>query len=74
MDKVSKNYSRYGIGEWVVLFFGIVIMAIQIFRYATNSLADNKLELFVCGLSILLMLSPLTLLNVIRKVKGLETK
>jgi 1,4-dihydroxy-2-naphthoate octaprenyltransferase len=74
MKKPTKKYSRYGIGEWVVLFFGIVLMAIQIFRYATNSLADNKLEAFVCGLSILLMLSPLTLLNLIRKAKGIETK
>jgi hypothetical protein len=74
MGDLKEKYSRYGIQEWITLIFGVVILGIQVFRYATDALADYKLEIFVAIFSVLLIISPLTLLNLIRKARGLDPK
>ena len=71
---IKDKYSKYGIEDWIALIFGTVIMGIQIFRYATDSLADNTLELVVFAFASMLMFYPKLILDLIRKVRGIETK
>ena len=71
---IKDKYSKYGIEDWIALIFGSVIMGIQIFRYATDSLADNALELVVFAFASMLMFYPKLILDLIRKVRGIETK
>lgn len=74
MENLKDKYSRYGVQEWITLVFGVVILGIQVYRYATNGLADYTMEIFVAIFSVLLIISPLTLLNLIRKARGLDAK
>lgn len=74
MNKIKTKYSRYGISEWVTLFIGVVIFIMQGIRYSLNGLGDTTLEVVVLAVWILLITAPLTLVNVIRKARGLETK
>ena len=74
MENLKDKYSRYGIQEWITLIFGVVILGIQVYKYAFNELGDYTLEIFVAIFSVLLIISPLTLLNLIRKARGLDTK
>ena len=74
MGNIKEKYNRYGLSEWAVAILGVITLGIQIFRYATDSLTDNGVEIFVFCASVLLIFSPLTLLNLIRKARGMDTK
>lgn len=74
MGKLQEKYNRYGLSEWAVAILGVITLGIQIFRYATDSLTDNGVEIFVFCASVLLIFSPLTILNLIRKARGMDTK
>ena len=71
---IKNNFKEYGIQEWIALIFGTIVMGIQIFRYATNSLADSGLEAVVFALSFMLIFAPKTILDIIRKVRGIDNK
>jgi hypothetical protein len=68
------KYKRYGTQEWIAISIGTALWIIQTYRYATDNLGDNNLELVVFAAANLLVFSPLTILNLIRKAKGLYTK
>jgi hypothetical protein len=74
MEKIKNKYSRYGVSEWVTLIIGVVIALIQIARYGLNMLGETSIELIVLALWALLITAPLTIANIIRKARGLETK
>lgn len=75
MEKIKQSFlKRYGIKEYIFLLIGSVVISIQVFRYATNTLGDWKMETAVFALAFMLLFAPLTILNIIRKARGLETK
>ena len=74
MDKIRKKLSRHGIASGFLLIAGMVLVSIQIFRYATNALGEWPLESAVFALAFLCIWKPVTLVNIIRKARGLETK
>ena len=74
MENIKKKYSRYGMSEWTTLVFGIIIAIIQVVRYTLNLLGDPTIEIVVLIVWILLIIAPLTLANLIRKARGIETK
>lgn len=74
MEKIKEKYRKYRIQEWIALIFGIILLSIQVFRYATNSLAENGLEIVVFAIAFMLIFAPRTILEIIRKIKGLTTK
>lgn len=73
-DFIKRKFGRYGLQEWAVALLGFVTLCIQVYRYATDSLGENGVEIAVFCLAVLLMFSPLTILNLIRKARGLEVK
>jgi hypothetical protein len=70
----TPKYKRYGMQEWIAIIIGAALYIIQTYRYATNNLGDYTLEVAVFAAANLLVFSPLTILNLIRKAKGLDTK
>ena len=68
------SFKRYSLQEWIALIVGAIIWGIQLFRYATNALNEVSLELPIFVIGYLLLFHPLTILNIIRKAKGLDTK
>ena len=74
MDKIKTKYSRYGVSEWVTLFVGLIIFILQGIKYALNGLGDTKLEIVVSVIWLLLIIAPLTIVNVIRKARGIDVK
>lgn len=73
-DFIKKKFGRYGLQEWAVAFLGFVTLAIQVYRYATDTLGENGVEIVVFCAAVLLMFSPLTILNIVRKARGIDTK
>lgn len=72
--EVKEKFNRYGISEWITLVIGLILCLIQIYRYSTNNLGETAVELVVTAVWILLIIAPLTLANIIRKARGIETK
>ena len=73
MEKAT-SFKRYTIQEWIALIVGAIIWGIQLYRYATNQLSEAALELPVFCIGFLLLFAPLTILNIIRKARGLDPK
>lgn len=71
---MTTKIKEYGVREWITLGLGTIGFGIQAYRYATDSLGDYTTEVPIAGLCILLIVSPMTIVNLIRKAKGLETK
>lgn len=71
---LKEKYEKYTVQEWIALVLGTIVMGIQIYRYATNSLAEWPLETAVFAASSMLMFAPKTILDLIRKARGLDTK
>ena len=74
MGDIKEKYNRYGVSEWVTLALGVILFGIQAYRYTTDSLGDPGTETVVLAVAILLITSPLTLANIIRKARGIDTK
>ncbi len=74
MNTIKKKFDRYGLAEWFLLLVGSVLIGVQVYRYATNTLTEWKLETVVLAVAVLFLLSPLTLINIIRKARGLSVK
>lgn len=74
MGNLKTKYKRYGVSEWITLVIGVLIFAYQAYKYVTDSLGDNAVELVVLVVWLLLIIAPLTLANIIRKARGIETK
>lgn len=75
MEKIKQSFlKRYGVKEYIFLLIGSIVMGIQVYRYATNTLGNWELETAVFALAFMLLFAPLTILNIIRKARGLETK
>lgn len=74
MNKLKKKYSRYGVSEWITLAIGVLFGLTQYIRYALNLLGDNKVEIVMLVVWLLLIIAPLTLANLIRKARGLDPK
>lgn len=71
---VKTSFNRYGVSEWITLVIGVLIFAYQGYGYVTDTLGDNAVELVVLVVWILLIIAPLTLANLIRKARGIDTK
>ena len=69
---IKEKYNRYKISDWITLVIGVVICAIQVFRYAYDNLGTATIEVVVAGVWLLLILAPKTINDVIRKIKGLD--
>ena len=74
MGDLKEKYDKYSIQDWIALVFGTVTMGVQLYRYATNNLADSGLEIVVFALASMLMFAPKTILDLIRKARGIDTK
>ena len=74
MASLKQKFDRYGVSEWITLAIGVLIFAYQVYKYVTDTLGDAAVEVVVLGVWILLIIAPLTLANVIRKARGIETK
>lgn len=74
MGDIKPKFKRYSPQEWIAMAIGSALWVIQVYRYATNTLADNSLEIPVFCIAFLLTFAPLTLLNIIRKARGVDTK
>ena len=76
MEKIKETFlKRYGVKEWLGVVLGLVIISIQIYKYATNSFNhDFTVEIGVFSIGAMLLFAPLTILNIIRKARGLKTK
>lgn len=68
---LKEKYTRYKISDWLTLLIGLVLCAIQIYRYSSDALGGTATEIVVAGVWILLILAPKTLNDIIRKSKGL---
>lgn len=75
IKKRRENFlDKYGIQEYflfVIGAFGIIILA---YWFATKQLEYNVNELAVLAISFLFIVAPMTLLDIIRKVRGLDPK
>lgn len=71
---LKEKYQKYTIQDWIALIFGSVLMGVQTFRYATDSLGDNALEIVVFGCASMLIFYPKLILDLIRKARGIEIK
>ena len=67
MTRITHKYSRYKIVDWLTLIIGLVICAIQIWRYTHNSLGDTIVESIVLCVWVLLVIAPKSLNDIIRK-------
>lgn len=74
MGDLKTKYEKYGIQDWIALGFGTIGMGIQLFRYATDSLGEWPLESAVFAACSMLMFAPKTILDLIRKARGLDVK
>lgn len=73
MTKLKEKFNQYKVREWLTIIIGLVICAIQVYRYATNGLADAiSKELIVTAIWLLLIIAPKTLNDVVRKARGLD--
>lgn len=70
----QTNFKRYGVSEWITLVIGVMIFLYQGYKYVTDTLGDASVEVVVLVVWILLIIAPLTLANVIRKARGIDTK
>lgn len=69
-----ERIKKYGFSECFVWVLGAVALSIQLYRYANNTLEGSSLDIVVFCASVLFLFAPLTLVNIIRKARGLETK
>lgn len=74
MENLKKKYSRYGVSEWITLAIGVLFGLTQYIRYTLNVLGSNEIELVMLVVWVLLIIAPLTLANLIRKARGIDTK
>lgn len=58
---------RYKFSYWFTLFWGVVLATFQVYKYFTDNLSDNIIELFVFGFALLLILKPSFLVNLFEK-------
>lgn len=71
MTKIKEKWSDYSFREKVAIVVGTVVFAIQVFRYATNTLSENNgLELVVFCAASLLVFAPLVIVEIIKKRKA----
>lgn len=69
-----ERIKKYGFSECFVWLLGACALSIQLYRYATNTLDGSNLDLAVFAFSVLFIFAPLTLVNIIRKARGIEPK
>jgi hypothetical protein len=74
MNQIKRKFSRYSLQEWIAFIMGVFLWLVQGYKYATNSLLDWGVELGVFAIAYLLLFFPLTILNFIRKARGLDAK
>ena len=70
MTKIKDKWANYSIREKASMIIGTIVLCIQVFRYATNSLGENGVEIVVFGLSFLLMFAPIVIVELIKKKKN----
>lgn len=63
---IKEKYSRYKIVHWLTLAIGIILCFIQIWRYTHNQFESLTAELFVSIVWAVLILSPKTLIDLIK--------
>lgn len=71
---IKEKYSRYKIVHWLTLAIGIVLCGIQIWRYTHNQFESLTTELFVSIVWVVLILSPKTLVDLIKERYSNDTK
>lgn len=74
MKQIKEKYSRYGMSEWITLAIGVLFGLTQYVRYTLDLLGEKEVELVMLVVWILLIIAPLTLANLIRKARGIDTK
>ncbi|MBV7268360.1 hypothetical protein [Winogradskyella luteola] len=82
MEKLSQDINRrretflkkYGIGEYFLFVVGAIGILILLYWLATKQLEYSLNELAVLAISFLFIWAPMTLVDLIRKARGLETK
>ena len=62
-----KKFNRYGLGEWIVFIFGVLVLGTQTFRYITNTLEGTTVDGVVFVIAFLCIFVPRTLLQIIKK-------
>jgi hypothetical protein len=75
MKNIRETFlKKYGIAEYFLFVIGAVLLGVQVYRYASDTLEGAVLEITVTAVASLFILAPMTLVNIIRKAKGLEPK
>ena len=67
MTQIKQKYQRYKIVDWLTLVIGLVICAIQVWRYTHNILGSATIEIVVFIAWASLIIAPKSLLDLIRK-------
>lgn len=68
---LKSKFERYTVAEWFLLLVGAVVLSIQVYRYATDSLADNTMELAVFAISFCLVIAPKAIIGFIKAARGI---
>jgi hypothetical protein len=61
---------RETIAYWVTLILGIALLAMQLYKYATNSLPLTLEEFIVTSVAVILIFSPKLIINVFKSKYG----
>ena len=69
---LKEKFSRYKLVEWITLVLGLIICVIQIYQYAFNQLGEPIVEVGVSIVWLLLIIAPKSIIDIIRKIKGLS--
>ena len=61
---------RENIAYWITLILGVALLAMQLYKYATNTLPLTLEESIVTAVSIVLIFSPKMIINVFKSKYG----
>lgn len=62
---IKNKFKRYRIVHWLTLVIGVVLCAIQLWRYTHNQFESLSTEIFVSVVWSVLILSPKSLVDLI---------
>ncbi len=82
MTKITENLNKrretfikkYGLQEYFFFSVGAIGILILLYWFATKQLEYNWKEGTALAVSFLFIYAPMTLLDIIRKLRGLDTK
>ena len=70
MTKIKEKWSDYSLREKIAIVIGSGLLSIQGFKYATNDLGSNAVEISVFTFGFLLLFAPIVLVELIKKRKN----